>query len=67
MSRRVGMKYSLISRDYIADCIEVMHEGYMADAIITIGGCDKTVPAAVSVCAGNPGEITLMTKNDYVR
>lgn len=42
-----GMKYSLISRDYIADCIEIMHEGYLADAMLTIGGCDKTVPAAV--------------------
>ena len=41
-----GMRYSLISRDLIADCIELMHEGYMADAMITLGGCDKTVPAA---------------------
>ena len=41
-----GMKYSLISRDYIADCIEIMHEGYMADAMINLAGCDKTVPAA---------------------
>ena len=39
-----AMRYSLISRDYIADCIEIMHEGYYADAIITLGGCDKTVP-----------------------
>lgn len=42
-----AMRYSLISRDYIADCMEIMHEGYMADAIITLGGCDKTVPGAV--------------------
>jgi len=42
-----GMKYSLISRDYIADTIEIMHEGYMADAIITLGGCDKSVPGAL--------------------
>ena len=41
------MRYSLISRDTIADCIEIMHEGYFADAIITLGGCDKTVPAAL--------------------
>ena len=41
-----AMKYSLISRDYIADCVEIMHKGYMADALITLGGCDKTVPAA---------------------
>lgn len=42
-----AMKYSLISRDYVADVIEIMHRGYMADAIITIGGCDKTVPGVL--------------------
>lgn len=47
----LGMRYSLISRDYIADCIEVMHEGYSADAIITLGGCDKTVPGALQPIA----------------
>jgi dihydroxy-acid dehydratase len=41
------MRYSLISRDLIADSIETMHEGYMADALLTVGGCDKTVPAAL--------------------
>lgn len=41
-----AMRYSLISRDYIADCIEIMHEGYMCDAMITLCGCDKTVPGA---------------------
>ena len=43
----MGMRYSLISRDWIADCVEIMHEGYMADACITLGACDKTVPGAV--------------------
>lgn len=42
-----GMKYSLVSREVIADSIEVMHEGYLADAIITLGGCDKSVPGAL--------------------
>ena len=42
-----GMRYSLISRDWIADCVEIMHEGYMADACISFGACDKTVPGAV--------------------
>mmetsp|Transcript_143399 Transcript_143399/g.458401 ORF Transcript_143399/g.458401 Transcript_143399/m.458401 type:complete len:603 (-) Transcript_143399:222-2030(-) len=42
-----AMRYSLVSRELIADCIELMHEGYHADAIITLGGCDKSVPAAV--------------------
>lgn len=42
-----GMKYSLVSRDLIADCIELMHEGYQADALFTLSGCDKTIPAAL--------------------
>jgi dihydroxy-acid dehydratase len=42
-----GMKYSLMSRDLIADCIETMHEGYAADGILTISGCDKSIPAAL--------------------
>ena len=42
-----AMRYSLISRDYIADCIEIMHEGACSDALITLGGCDKTVPGVV--------------------
>lgn len=42
-----AMRYSLVSREVITDCIELMHEGYHADAIITLGGCDKSVPAAV--------------------
>jgi dihydroxy-acid dehydratase len=42
-----GMKYSLISRDWIADCVEIMHEAYAADAVIGLGGCDKTVPGVL--------------------
>lgn len=42
-----GMRYSLVSRDLIADCIETMHEGYLADGMITLGGCDKSIPGAL--------------------
>ncbi|KAK4528137.1 hypothetical protein GAYE_SCF51G6071 [Galdieria yellowstonensis] len=42
-----GMRYSLVSRDLIADCIECMHEGYLADGLLTLGGCDKSIPGAV--------------------
>lgn len=42
-----AMRYSLISRELITDCIELMHEGYHADACIALGGCDKSVPASV--------------------
>lgn len=42
-----GMKYSLVSRELIADCIETMNEAYSADASITLSGCDKTIPASL--------------------
>ncbi|MBI5905515.1 MAG: dihydroxy-acid dehydratase [Deltaproteobacteria bacterium] len=42
-----GMKYSLMSRDLIADCVETMHEGYAADGIVTLSGCDKSIPGAL--------------------
>ena len=42
-----GMKYSLPSRDLIADCIETMMEAYACDAVITLSGCDKTIPGAL--------------------
>eukprot|EP00002_Diphylleia_rotans_P002939 TRINITY_DN1193_c0_g1_i1.p1 TRINITY_DN1193_c0_g1~~TRINITY_DN1193_c0_g1_i1.p1 ORF type:complete len:400 (-),score=86.94 TRINITY_DN1193_c0_g1_i1:1532-2731(-) len=46
-----GMKYSLVSRDLITDCIETMHEGYVADGLIALSGCDKTIPASVMAIA----------------
>lgn len=42
-----AMKYSLVSREVIADSIETMINGYLTDAAITIGGCDKSIPGAV--------------------
>lgn len=48
-----GMKYSLVSRELIADCIETMHEAYLADGILTLSGCDKTIPAALIPLARN--------------
>ncbi len=41
-----GMKASLISREVIADSIELVGRGYMFDAMVVIVGCDKTIPAA---------------------
>ncbi|MFN0122306.1 MAG: dihydroxy-acid dehydratase [Blastocatellia bacterium] len=41
-----GMKASLVSRELIADSIELVGRGYMFDAIVAIVGCDKTIPAA---------------------
>lgn len=48
-----AMKYSLVSREVIADSIELMTEGYQVDAVITLSGCDKTIPAALMPIARN--------------
>lgn len=48
-----AMKYSLVSREVIADAIELMTEGYRVDAVITLSGCDKTIPAALMPIARN--------------
>src|SRR5438552_3536502 len=40
-----GMKASLVSRELIADSMELMARGYFFDAMVTVVGCDKTIPA----------------------
>ena len=42
-----GMKASLISRELIADSIELAARGYLFDGVIALSGCDKTIPATV--------------------
>ena len=42
-----GMKCSLISRDTIADIIELDARGHQMDALLGVGGCDKTIPGTV--------------------
>jgi dihydroxy-acid dehydratase len=46
-----GMKASLISRDVIADSIEVVGRGACMDAMIAVGGCDKNMPGAMIALA----------------
>ncbi len=46
-----GMKASLISREVIADSIELMARGYQFDAIVAISACDKTIPGCVMALA----------------
>jgi len=41
-----GMKASLVSRDLIADSIELTARGYMFDGIVSLVACDKTIPGA---------------------
>ena len=42
-----GMKCSLVSRDTIADVIELSARGHQMDALLGVGGCDKTIPGTV--------------------
>ena len=46
-----GMKYSLVSREVIADSIETVCMGQSMDGVIAIGGCDKNMPGAVIAMA----------------
>jgi dihydroxy-acid dehydratase len=42
-----GMKYSLVSREVIADCIETCVQGQWMDGVVVIGGCDKNMPGGM--------------------
>jgi dihydroxy-acid dehydratase len=46
-----GMRYSLVSREVIADALEVVSGGMNHDAIIALGGCDKNMPGCVMAMA----------------
>lgn len=46
-----GMKYSLISREVIADCIETVVNGQWLDGCVVIGGCDKNMPGGMIALA----------------
>jgi len=46
-----GMKASLISRDWIADSVELVTRGHLLDGLVTLSGCDKTIPGMVMAMA----------------
>jgi dihydroxy-acid dehydratase len=46
-----GMKYSLVSREVIADAIEVAVNGQCMDGVLTVGGCDKNMPGCMMAMA----------------
>ncbi|MFN5792522.1 MAG: dihydroxy-acid dehydratase [Burkholderiales bacterium] len=46
-----GMKYSLVSREVIADCIETCVNGQWMDGVLVIGGCDKNMPGGMMAIA----------------
>jgi len=46
-----GMKYSLVSREVIADCVETCVQGQWMDGVVVIGGCDKNMPGGMLALA----------------
>ena len=46
-----GMRASLISREVVADSIELVTRGHLFDAVIALSGCDKTIPGTVMALA----------------
>ncbi len=52
-----GMRASLVSREVVADSIELVGLGYMLDGVVALSGCDKTIPGTVMALArlGRPG------------
>jgi len=46
-----GMKYSLVSREVIADSIEVAVQGQLMDGVLCVGGCDKNMPGSMMAMA----------------
>src|SRR4029077_1455625 len=46
-----AMKYSLVSREVIADAIEVAVSGQMMDGVVCVGGCDKNMPGSMMAMA----------------
>jgi len=46
-----GMKTSLVSREVVADSIELVARGHLFDAVVTLSGCDKTIPGTVMALA----------------
>lgn len=46
-----GMKTSLISREIVADSIELVARGHLFDAVVAVSGCDKTIPGTVMALA----------------
>jgi dihydroxy-acid dehydratase len=46
-----GMRYSLVSREVIADCLEIVSGGMNHDGLLALGGCDKNMPGCVMAMA----------------
>ena len=53
-----GMKYSLVSREVISDCIETCVQGQWMDGVLVIGGCDKNMPGGLMGMPPSGKELT---------
>src|ERR1700674_7735 len=51
MMGHLGMRYSLVSREVIADSLEVVSGGMNHDGLLAVGGCDKNMPGCVMAMA----------------
>src|SRR3989440_5600647 len=61
-----GMKASLVSREVIADSIELVCDAHLFDAVIAISGCDKTIPGTVmALCRLNVPSVMLYGGSIY--
>ncbi|MBV9311161.1 MAG: dihydroxy-acid dehydratase, partial [Solirubrobacterales bacterium] len=61
-----GMKASLVSREVIADSIELVCDAHLFDAVIAISGCDKTIPGTVmALCRVNVPSVMLYGGSIY--
>jgi dihydroxy-acid dehydratase len=61
-----GMRASLVSREVIADSIELVCDAHLFDAVIAISGCDKTIPATVmALCRLNVPSLMLYGGSIY--
>src|SRR5204863_191443 len=52
-----GMKYSLVSREVIADSIEVAVNGQCMDGVLCVGGCDKNMPGSMMATGGSTNAV----------
>ena len=61
-----GMKASLISREVIADSIELVARGHLFDAVVALSGCDKTIPGTVmALAAPEPAVADALRRLDH--
>ena len=65
-----GMRYSLASREVIADSIEIMTKAHALDGLVMIPNCDKTVPAMLMAAARiiicHPQKLILLRISEYI-